>query len=71
MKKEILAYIKKHKLMALATNGEHPWICWVFFIIDDDFNLYFISPESQHTKDININSEVACAISDTTNYQQV
>lgn len=51
--------------MALSTMGAHIWICWVFFLIDDDLNIYFISPDSQHTRDIKKNSEVACAISNT------
>jgi hypothetical protein len=51
--------------MSLATYGKHPWNCWVFFVIDDDFNIYFISGDSQHTRDIIENNEVACAISDT------
>ncbi len=53
--------------MSLATYSETPWICWVFYIVDENFNLYFISsPSSQHIKDINKNKQVACAITDTT-----
>jgi uncharacterized protein YhbP (UPF0306 family) len=66
MKKDILKYIRTNKLMALSTMGRHIWTCWVFFLIDDDFTLYFISPDSQHTRDIKNNDEVACAITDTT-----
>lgn len=52
--------------MALATYGDHPWTCWVFYVVDKDFNLYFVSsPDTQHAKDILKNSNVGCAITDT------
>lgn len=65
-KQALLEYIRTNQLMALATHGENPWICWVFFLIDDDLNVYFISPDSQHTQHIAQNPHVACAMTDTT-----
>lgn len=67
MEQELLKYLKTYRLMALATYGETPWICWVFYVVDEKFNIYFISsPKTQHAIDIASNNKVACAISDTT-----
>lgn len=52
--------------MTLATHGEHLWAATVFYVSDDDLNLYFISPpDAEHVEQINVNSEVACAIADS------
>jgi len=52
--------------MSISTCSDKPWICTVYYTIDDSFNLYFITePETRHTHDIGKNSLVACSIADT------
>ena len=49
--------------MSIATYRETPWIATVYYVIDDDLNLYFLSdPTTQHGQDIAKNKKVACAI---------
>lgn len=54
MKDLIKEYLDSKKDMQLATvaNGR-PWICTVYFVYDDDFNLYWTSERSrQHSMEI-------------------
>lgn len=54
MKKLIERYFTDKKDMQLATvsNGK-PWICTVYFVFDDEFNLYWTSGRSrQHSLEI-------------------
>ena len=54
MKDLIKEYFDSKKDMQLATvaNGQ-PWICTVYFVYDDDFNLYWTSARSrQHSLEI-------------------
>jgi len=48
MKDLIQQYLTEKKDMQLATiaNGQ-PWICTVYFVHDDDFNLYWMSAREQ------------------------
>lgn len=64
IKEEIYNYLQTQQLMALATFGEeYPWPAIVYFIADEDLNLYFIShPDDQHSKNIEHNNHVAVAI---------
>jgi len=53
--------------MQIATCSTEPWICTVFYALDDENNIYFIgSPDTEHGKAIATNKIVACAITDTT-----
>lgn len=63
-KKHLSDRLSKTVLMAVATYGQnHPWIATVYYVHDDDLNLYFISPpSSQHSQDIKKNNKVAVAI---------
>ena len=64
--KHVVEYIKSHRLMQLATSTKNPWICTVFYAIDEKLNIYFISnPKRQHCLDIRKNKNVACAITDS------
>lgn len=59
-------YLNSERLMTIATQGEHIWVATVYYISDNDLNLYFISPpDSEHVKHIKSNSEVACAIANS------
>ncbi len=50
--------------MQLATVKDgRPWICTVYFVADDDFNLYWMSArERQHSVEISSNSQVAVTV---------
>lgn len=64
--KTIYDYLNSQKLMAVSTVGEHPWIAWVYYAVDEDCNLYFISDsDSIHGKHLETNKKVACGIADT------
>ncbi|MBI4990991.1 pyridoxamine 5'-phosphate oxidase family protein [Candidatus Gottesmanbacteria bacterium] len=65
-KQKLLQYLKSQKLMSLSTCGDKPWTSNVYYTIDDNFHLYFLSePESRHCKDINANPNVSCSITDS------
>lgn len=65
-KKDVLDFLKQHRLMSLATFGKHPWIASVYYSFDSDLNLYFISvPSTIHAQKMKKNREVAAAISDS------
>lgn len=52
--------------MTLATSVDKPWVATVYFVNDEDLNLYFVSStQSKHCRDIAKNSKVACAIYDS------
>lgn len=57
-------YFVENKLMQLATvsNGQ-PWLCSVYFVSDEDNNIYWTSARSRrHSKEIVINPVVAATI---------
>jgi len=59
-------YLNSERLMAIATQGEHLWAATVYYVSDDDLNLYFISPpNSEHIEHIQQNNNIACAIADS------
>lgn len=63
-RKLITEYLQKKHMMQLATlSGEQPWICTVYYIVDNQLNLYWLSLESRrHSKEIIAHSKVAVAI---------
>ena len=65
-KELVLHFLADHKLMAVATYGDFPWIASVYYSFDRDLNLYFLSdPETLHAKQILQNSKVAVSIADS------
>ncbi|MFA4922838.1 MAG: hypothetical protein WC557_01450 [Ignavibacteriaceae bacterium] len=65
-RQKLLDYLRSQNLMSVATHNKKLWICSVYYVIDSDFNLYFLSePATEHCQDIIINGEVACAIADS------
>ena len=64
LRKLIKDYLKEAKLMQVATSvGNHPWVCSVWYVHDENFNLYFISrKDRRHSKEIKNNSDVAGTI---------
>jgi len=59
-------YLTNHFQMVLATNGRFPWVCTLYYSIDSDLNIYFLTgPTTIHGKQIAKNGKVAVAISDS------
>jgi uncharacterized protein YhbP (UPF0306 family) len=54
---------QEHKLqLATAVDGQ-PWSCTVYFVADEDWNLYWASlPTRRHSREIKQNPKVAAAI---------
>lgn len=50
--------------MQLATYQDNkPWVCTVYFVNDNDLNIYWLSfPSRRHSKDITINNTVAATL---------
>lgn len=67
MKQQILNFLKIQHLMSLATvNKNKPWACTVYFAVDEDLNLYFVSPPtSDHCRNLMKNKYVSCSIYDS------
>ncbi|HLD25021.1 MAG TPA: pyridoxamine 5'-phosphate oxidase family protein [Patescibacteria group bacterium] len=65
-KKDVLDFLAKGKLMALATYGTHPWIASVYYAYDKNLNIYFItSPMTLHGRQMTKNPLVSAAIADS------
>lgn len=65
-KQMLLDYLNSQRLMAVATYGSYPWIAWVYYVVDEELNFYFISPpDAEHSQQIMNNSKVACAVADS------
>lgn len=65
-KKELLEFLATQKLMSLATYGEKIWSATVYYLFDEDLNLYFLSPiNSLHCLNIDKNPEVSLTIADS------
>lgn len=65
-KEKLKKYLKSHKLMSLATFSGKPWISVVYYAIDANLSLYFVSePGTRHCKDLLLNPKVACSITDS------
>lgn len=64
-KKEIIEYLRNRKLLVLSTVDENgnPWTCNVYFSINKDFNLFFVSAlEAKHSQHIAKNSKVSFSV---------
>ncbi len=65
-KQKLLQYLKSQRLISLSTGSDKPWTSNVYYTVDDDFNLYFLSePESKHCTDIKENPNISCSIADS------
>ncbi len=66
LKEEVRAYLQSHNALTLATvSGEQPWAAAVFFVHDDDLNLYFLSdPASRHCQHLEANPRVSATINE-------
>lgn len=57
-------YLQERHMMQVATVADdQPWCCTVYFVADDDQNLYWASlPTRRHSQEIKQHSKVAIAI---------
>lgn len=63
--KQIADFLHDRCQMVIATNGEHPWIATVYYSLDGDLNIYFLSdPKTLHCRHIATNPHVSISISD-------
>ncbi|MFT5281038.1 MAG: hypothetical protein ACI9AR_000491 [Flavobacteriaceae bacterium] len=64
MKKLLHQYLKESTLMQLATVSDGcPWLCNVYFVSDEDNNLYWTSKKARrHSQEILKNPISACTI---------
>src|SRR4051812_25802508 len=60
----IKKYLEDGRLMQIATvNGGQPWICSVYYVVDESQNLYWLSlPSRRHSQDIAKDNRVAIAV---------
>lgn len=62
----ILEYLQSHIQFALATNGDHPWIATMYYGVDDDLNIYFLTnPDTIHAQAMSKNPLVSAVIADS------
>jgi uncharacterized protein YhbP (UPF0306 family) len=64
VKNLIKKYLGQGRTMQIATvDGDQPWICTVYFVPDENQNLYWLSyPERRHSKEIMTNNKIAIAV---------
>jgi uncharacterized protein len=63
VKQQILAYLKNHNTMTLATStADVPWAATVFYASDDLHLYFFSSAESRHCQNLAANSRVAVTV---------
>lgn len=50
--------------MQLATaRGQKPWVCSVFYVVDNEYNFYWLSlPTRRHSQDIATNNHAAVTV---------
>ncbi|MFZ6022405.1 MAG: pyridoxamine 5'-phosphate oxidase family protein [Patescibacteria group bacterium] len=66
LKQQIFEYLGTQRLMSVATYNENPWIANVYYVHDNNLNLYFLSKRTrEHCVAIEANSSVAVAIADS------
>ncbi len=70
LRQQIFDYLNQRYIMSVATHEEHPWIAHVYYALEEDLTLYFTSsPTSTHAKNIIENTQVACAVTDTDQFE--
>jgi uncharacterized protein YhbP (UPF0306 family) len=62
----VRALIGRNSTIVLSTtDGDKPWVAPVEYLVDDDLNFYFFSPdESRHVRHLEANSSVAAVVFD-------
>lgn len=65
-KKNILDYLAKYKLVSVGTYYKLPWAANVYYLFDNELNLYFVSsPKTKHCVNIEKNPKVSVTIADS------
>ena len=65
-KKELLECLSKYKLMSVGTYHRLPWAASVYYLFDEEFNLYFVSdPKTKHCLNIEKNPKVSVTVADS------
>lgn len=63
MKEQLLAFLQSQKVLILASQGEETWVTNVFYVIDPQFTVYFVSDaETKHSRHIQENPHVAYSV---------
>jgi uncharacterized protein YhbP (UPF0306 family) len=63
---EISQFVKNNGILTLATAGNEPWVCTLYYGSDENLNMYLVSdPDSVHGKTITSNSTIAFSIFDS------
>lgn len=63
MKKELLEFLKSQRLMTIASAEGGIWIANVYYGIDEDSKIYFISPlDVKHSKQILADPKIAFSV---------
>jgi len=73
LKQTVLAYLRDHNTLTLATTGpDGPWAAAVFYV-NDGFDLYFLSePDTRHSRNVAANPQVSATIhEDYTNWRLI
>lgn len=65
LKHTVLAYLRDHNTLSLATAGpDGPWAAAVFYI-NDGFDLYFLSePDTRHSRNVAAHPQVSATINE-------
>jgi uncharacterized protein YhbP (UPF0306 family) len=60
----IKKYLSQSRMMQISTvDSNQPWICTVYYVEDEDLNLYWLShPTRRHSKEIEKHNKVAIAV---------
>jgi len=67
-KEVVLKYLRTQYVMGVATSDKkgNLWPATVYYIVDDDLNIYFMSsPKTIHAQNIRVSSEVALIVADS------
>ena len=61
---EVRAFLGEHNTLSLATSkSDQPWAASLFFVSDDDLNLYFVSDGgTRHAQELSDNPRVAATV---------
>ncbi len=63
---DIYEYLMKNNIMTLATAGNDPWVCAVYYGMDEDLNLYILTgTDTKHAMHLKNNHKVAFSIFDS------
>ena len=57
---DVFSFLNSQRLLTVASIDTEPWICNLFYGVDKDINIYFISSEdTKHSKQIKKNPTIA------------